>query len=301
MNVKSFAPITFEPAALNQPSPRQALGGGDTSQGQAAYASPARSSLHLVREQLSPWSQSSAKRLFDCTCVLLALPLLIPILLVIAFAVRFTSRGPILFLQKRMGRHGCTFTILKFRTLAHCQDATHNAVTTTDNQRFTPIGPFLRRWKLDEVPQLLNVLWGDMSLVGARPKLPEHQIADLEYRPGITGAATIAFAREEMLLARVPKDHLDTYYHTVILPAKHMLDTKYMSRATFFSDLYLIVNSLLRRWNSSAIDRLLSATALGTEAAQRESKGSFQAIAGTRIPTIRSGESVVAAEQYTEV
>ncbi len=301
MNVKLSAHANFEPTTLNRPSQRQACGGGDTSQEPKGSTFLARPSLHLVRERLSPWSQSGAKRLFDCTCVLLVLPLLIPILLVVALAVRFTSRGPILFLQKRVGRHGRTFTILKFRTLTYIQGTRHNAVTTTDNQRFTPVGPFLRRWKLDELPQLLNVLWGDMSLVGARPKLPEHQIADLEYRPGITGAATIAFAREEMLLAGVPKDHLDTYYHTVILPAKHMLDTKYMSRATFFSDLNLIVNSVLRRWNSSAINRLLAATALGTEVGQQEPKGSFQAIAGTRKPTVRSGESVVAAEQYTEV
>ena len=87
-------------------------------------------------------------------------------MLAITLAVRLTSSGPVLFLQKRMGRHGRSFTILKFRTLIHAADRTHHAVTTAGNQHFTPIGSFLRRWKLNELPQLLNVLWGDMSLVG---------------------------------------------------------------------------------------------------------------------------------------
>ncbi len=183
-------------------------------------------------------------------------PLLVPIYLAIAVAVRLTSSGPVLFLQKRVGRNGELFTILKFRTLVHSEDAAHHAVTTTENQRFTPVGPFLRRLKLDELPQLLNVLVGDMSLVGARPKLPEHQVSDLQYRPGITGAATYAFAREEKVLSRIPKHYLDTYYHTVILPAKRRLDEEYMAHATFRTDLKLIVNSVLRRWDDSVMDQL---------------------------------------------
>jgi lipopolysaccharide/colanic/teichoic acid biosynthesis glycosyltransferase len=151
-------------------------------------------SISLVQEQTISWSQSGTKRLFDFLCVLLVLPLLVPIYLVIALAVRLTSSGPVLFLQKRVGRHGKLFTILKFRTMTHSKDTAHHAVTTTENQPFTPVGPFLRRYKLDELPQLLNVLMGEMSLVGARPKLPEHQTVDLLYRPGITGAATFAFA-----------------------------------------------------------------------------------------------------------
>jgi lipopolysaccharide/colanic/teichoic acid biosynthesis glycosyltransferase len=102
-----------------------------------------------------------------------------------------------------MGSYGRTFKIVKFRTLEHCPESTHKSVTTAHNQRFTPIGPFLRRWKLDEFPQFWNVLKGDMSLVGPRPKIPGHQISQLQCRPGITGAATIAFAREENFLSGV--------------------------------------------------------------------------------------------------
>lgn len=208
-------------------------------------------------ELLSPWATSRAKLLFDCACVLMALPLLLPVFLVIAVAIRFTSPGPILFLQKRMGRHGQSFTIFKFRTIAHSPQSGRSEVTTVENQAFTPVGPFLRRFKLDELPQLLNVLRGDMSLVGPRPKLPAHQTVPLDCRPGITGAATIAFAREEQLLACLPTHELDAYYHSVILPAKFRLDAEYMSRATLFSDLRLIVDSAFRRWDCSVMRRLL--------------------------------------------
>jgi lipopolysaccharide/colanic/teichoic acid biosynthesis glycosyltransferase len=215
-------------------------------------------SLELPQEPLSPWSRSSAKRIFDCVCVLLSLPLLAPLLLAIGLAVRLTSSGPVFFLQKRMGRLGRTFTILKFRTMTDSTGKKRHAVTTTENQQFTSIGLFLRRWKLDELPQLLNVVWGDMSLVGARPKMLEHAIFDLQSRPGVTGAATIAFAHEAAVLANVPGDHLENYYFTVVLPAKRRLDVEYMAHATFLSDLELLFNTLLRRWDSSAMESALN-------------------------------------------
>lgn len=214
-------------------------------------------SLESDWQGLSPWSESVAKRVFDCTCVLLATPLLVPLMLLVGALVRVTSRGPVFFLQDRMGRHSQTFKIIKFRTMEHLQDAKHHPVTTTDNQRFTPVGPFLRRWKLDELPQVLNILLGHMSLVGPRPKLPEHHIADLSCRPGITGMATIVFASEELFLARIPKEHLQAYYHSFVLPMKQQLDAEYMARATFFSDLRIIVNSTLRRWGNSSFDHFV--------------------------------------------
>jgi lipopolysaccharide/colanic/teichoic acid biosynthesis glycosyltransferase len=200
---------------------------------------------------LSPWSCSAGKRLFDCACVLLSLPVLLPLMLAIAAAVRFTSPGPVLFLQKRMGRHGRAFTILKFRTLIHAAETAHDPNAATHQQCLTPIGPFLRRWKLDELPQLANVLAGHMSLVGPRPKLPEYVTLELPCRPGITGMATIVFAREERVLASVAKEHLNAYIHTVVLPAKWQLDAEYMARATFVSDLCLLVSTLLRRWDTA--------------------------------------------------
>lgn len=262
MNVGSIAQQSVEASEIEQ------LGFDQASISSAARQD--RATLFLVskraQEELSPWSQSTAKRLFDCFCVFLTLPLLLPLLLVIAIAVRLTSAGPVLFLQKRVGCHGRTFTILKFRTMMHDSDVRHHAVTTADNQPFTSIGPFLRRWKFDELPQIFNVLLGHMSLVGPRPKMPEHVMLDLPCRPGVTGAATIAFAREETILDRVPKHSLDAYYHKVILPTKRQLDADYMAQATFFSDLKLIVDSVLRRWDGSVADALLEAESFEAEA-----------------------------------
>ena len=183
--------------------------------------------------------------------------------------------------------------------MTHCEHFSHNPVTTTENQRFTPIGLFLRRWKLDELPQLLNVLVGDMSMVGPRPKLLEHQIADLSCRPGITGAATIAFAREEQILAQLPNHHLDDYYSSVILPFKHQLDVEYMARATFLSDLKLILDSALRRWDPSVIDRLLHAEVLLAEDNAHRSTVSVPAIVSIRVPSMTSDDSLVSEEQFT--
>ncbi len=206
----------------------------------------------------SPWSNSVARRVFDCAWVLLALPMVAPLCLAIAAAVRLTSDGPAFFLQERMGRYGRTFTIFKFRTMVHLADKTHHPVTTADNQLFTPIGRFLRRWKLDELPQLLNVLLGQMSLVGSRPRMPEHVISRLSCRPGITGLATIVFADEEVVLARVPPDQLDAFYLTVVLPVKRQLDARYMARATVLSDFQILVKSVLRRWDNAALEALIS-------------------------------------------
>jgi lipopolysaccharide/colanic/teichoic acid biosynthesis glycosyltransferase len=242
-------------------------------------APAALSTLTSRGMQLSPWSRSSAKRLFDCACIVPLMPLLVPVCLAIALAVRFTSSGPVFFLQKRMGRYGRTFTIVKFRTMIHSAGIAHQLITTESNQRFTPIGPLLRRWKLDELPQLMNVLWGDMSLVGPRPKIREHRISVLPCRPGITGAATIAFADEETALDRISKHQLDSWYQSMVLPAKRRLDSEYMARATFLSDLKLIVKSVMRRWDSSAIEDLAGTGALKTEDRMGRFNASVPAVA----------------------
>lgn len=203
--------------------------------------------------QESVWTRSGAKRTFDCVCVLAALPIAVPILVATALAVAASSRGPVLFIQQRVGRNGTHFPIVKFRTMEHVVSGAHHPVTTAANQRFTVVGPCLRRWKLDELPQLFNVLAGHMSLVGPRPKIPEHSRdqATLRFRPGITGAATLAFASEEKEMAGIPREMLDEYYHSVVLPAKSQLDAEYMASATFASDFRILVASVLRRWNNA--------------------------------------------------
>jgi XrtJ-associated TM-motif-TM protein len=236
--------------------------------------------FYPFRKGLSPWSGSAAKRAFDCGCVLLALPVLVPLALAIAAAVRLTSRGPVLFLQKRTGRHGRSFTIFKFRTIIHAAHGAHHPITTLDNQSFTPVGPFLRYWKLDELPQLANVLLGHMSLVGPRPKMPDHSIFELPCRPGITGMATVACAQEEVILARVPKDQLESYYHFVVLPAKGQMDAEYGARATLLSDIRLLIISVLRRWNPANAESFIAAALLEVQGTGTQSAADAPLAAG---------------------
>lgn len=207
----------------------------------------------MVTDGVSHWTRSSAKRVFDVVCVLAALPVLLPLIAIIAIAVRLTSRGPILFLQKRLGRDAMPFTIIKFRTMIHSDVMGSGSITTVNNKHITYVGRILRYWKLDELPQLFNVLRADMSLVGPRPKVPEQQVGYLRCRPGVTGAASIAFAREEVLLADIPKQRLGAYYNDIVLPLKQRLDDGYMARATFMSDLRLILKTVLRRWDSNRL------------------------------------------------
>ncbi len=208
------------------------------------------------RQGISRWMRSPAKRVFDTGCVLLTLPVLVPLGLLIAASVRVTSRGPVLFRQKRVGHHGRAFTILKFRTIIHAEGASQPLITTLNNQRFTLVGPILRRWKLDELPQLVNILLGEMSLVGPRPKIPEHTIFNVPCRPGLTGMATLACAEEEAMLSRVPHEQLESYYYNVLLPAKHEMDSEYLSRATLFTDLSILLRSALRQRTCASLTNL---------------------------------------------
>ena len=215
-----------------------------------------------VRSSLSRWSQSSAKRLFDLSCILCALPILLPLVILTSIAVRLTSRGSVLFRQQRIGRFGHPFTIYKFRTMPVANHAKGRPlVTTSVNQQFTPIGQFLRRWKLDELPQFINVLRGDMSLVGPRPKLATHQIAVPNCRPGITGRATLVFAREEDALAAIPAASLESFYGSVILPMKQALDDEYMGMATLGTDLTLLYGSVFRKEDDSDLTQVLNSHA----------------------------------------
>jgi lipopolysaccharide/colanic/teichoic acid biosynthesis glycosyltransferase len=196
--------------------------------------------------------QSSAKRLFDVALVLAALPFWLPLSLAVAILIRITTPGPVLFLQERVGRYGATFMILKFTTMV-ASDRQRGTITTGDDPAITAIGRFLRRWKLDEVPQFVNVLLGEMSLVGPRPKVPQQKADAPRCRPGITGAATIAFADEESLLAGIPKQELQTFFRDVLLPWKQYLDSRYLVQATFLSDLRLIVRTAFRRWEPAEL------------------------------------------------
>jgi lipopolysaccharide/colanic/teichoic acid biosynthesis glycosyltransferase len=200
----------------------------------------------IYSSKLSPWCASIWKRAFDLVCVIPALVLISPALGIIAIAVRLTSPGPVIFRQRRAGQNRKLFTIYKFRTMVEKAETIGPGHTATLDPRITPIGRFLRRFKLDELPQLYNVLRGNMSLVGPRPKLPNHERISMACRPGVTGAATLAFRYEARILCKVATSLLETFYQEHVIPLKTELDNDYMQRATFISDVLLLLATVLR-------------------------------------------------------
>ena len=181
------------------------------------------------------------KRLFDFAAALAGLVVLSPLMLVLAVLVRATSPGPALFIQERVGRQGRIFRCAKFRTMGAGGQA-QGTVTTAADARVTPLGRWLRRWKLDELPQLWNVLAGRMSFVGPRPDVPGY--ADrlqgddrriLELRPGITGPATLLFRDEERLLALAKNPQV--FNDAVVYPEKVRLNREYLEAGNFWRDL----------------------------------------------------------------
>jgi lipopolysaccharide/colanic/teichoic acid biosynthesis glycosyltransferase len=167
-------------------------------------------------------------------------------MLMIGLCVRLTSRGNALFSQSRVGRGGEMFRICKFRSMTENSGGyPGHGLTPQGDQRVTPFGRFIRRSKLDELPQFFNVLLGEMSLVGPRPKLRQYaEIMNLPYRPGITGPATIAFRREEELLQHVDAADMNRFYDQRIKPVKVRLDVCYMCKATPLSDLRMIASTV---------------------------------------------------------
>ena len=222
---------TYAPAAMSE------FGSGFPVIDEENLSSPA---------EVSFWANSRRKRVFDAALAATGLTLTLPLMAAVALAVKVSSRGPVLFRQERVGKHQAPFTILKFRTMRHDAEHSGPSVTCDGDRRTTRVGRVLRKLKLDELPQLVNVLRGDMSLVGPRPKLALHERLYLRCRPGITGAATLVFAREEELLARVPVEHVESYTVNVLNPMKARIDKEYAASASFRSDLRLLVRTFVR-------------------------------------------------------
>ncbi len=189
------------------------------------------------------------KRLFDMILSLSGLFILSPIFVIVSILIKSSSKGPLVFIQKRIGKHGRVFNAVKFRTM-YTDSEDRGSITSSVDKRITPVGRILRRYKLDELPQLVNVLFGNMSFVGPRPDVPGY--ADsltgeerrlLELRPGITGPATIFFRNEEELLSRA-KDY-KRYNDKVIWPAKVKINLRYLENYSIFSDIGYILITIL--------------------------------------------------------
>jgi lipopolysaccharide/colanic/teichoic acid biosynthesis glycosyltransferase len=183
------------------------------------------------------------RRAADFAGAALVSVLLAPILVGIGVLIALTDGPPILFRQTRVGKDGQPFLILKFRSMR--ESVAGPSVTTAGDARVTPVGRFLRKYKLDELPQFINVLRGDMSLIGPRPEVPDYVQFDdplwktvLSARPGITDVASLAFRDEEQLLRSVPD--ADGYYRTVLLPAKLRLNSLYLRSRSMGKDLRLL-------------------------------------------------------------
>jgi lipopolysaccharide/colanic/teichoic acid biosynthesis glycosyltransferase len=194
------------------------------------------------------FADAALRRLLDVIVAGVLLVALAPLLAVLALLVRATSPGPALFRQIRVGRNGRAFVLLKLRTMHADAAWAGPAITAGADPRITPLGARLRRAKLDELPQLWNVLWGDMSLVGPRPELPHYvwrytaaQRAVLRSRPGLTDPASLAWADEAASLATFA-DPERAYVETV-LPRKLALSLAYLERRTVWTDLAVVART----------------------------------------------------------
>jgi len=197
------------------------------------------------------------ERFFDATGSAAALLFLAPVLAGIALVIMLDDGPPVFFTQTRVGRNGRPFRIWKFRTM---RSGSHGGViTAAGDDRITSAGARLRKYKLDELPQLFNVFKGDMSLVGPRPEVPEHvhfEAAEwqtvLQVRPGITDPATLLYRDEELILgaSRDP----DTFYRESVLPAKLLLNIAYLVSRSFWLDLKLIFLTIRSSFFRESLD-----------------------------------------------
>lgn len=185
------------------------------------------------------------KRIFDITLSLFGLIILLPFMLIIAILIKIDSKGPVFFKQIRITKGGKEFKIFKYRTMKVGSDK-YSQITVGKDDRITKVGSFLRKYKLDEIPQLINVLIGDMSLVGPRPEVPKYvalytdeQKEILKVKAGITDYASIEFSDENDLLAS--EEDPEKAYIEKIMPKKIELNKKYLSEISILTDIKIIL------------------------------------------------------------
>jgi len=190
------------------------------------------------------------KRLFDITASLIGLIVLFPVFIIVSVLVKIFSEGPVFFVQKRIGKNGKVFQMIKFRSMAVIQSS-DSTISVKGDMRVTKIGAFLRKYKIDELPELFNVLKGEMSIVGPRPdvsgyadKLEEEYVLILELRPGITGPASLKYANEEEILA-LQEDPVK-YNDEIIYPDKVKLNLDYYYNNNLWIDIKIIFATIFR-------------------------------------------------------
>jgi lipopolysaccharide/colanic/teichoic acid biosynthesis glycosyltransferase len=191
-----------------------------------------------------------AKRLFDIVCSLLGLIVLSPLLLLVSVVVTLDSRGGVLFRQVRVGRDNKHFVLFKFRTMKVQPEHGLKLTVGNNDSRITRVGKVLRKFKIDELPQLINVFTGEMSLVGPRPEVPkyvamynEEQMKVLAVKPVITDYASIKFRNENELLAKA--EDPEQYYIDVVMPEKLALNSYYVKNRSFLLDIKLIFKTAI--------------------------------------------------------
>ncbi len=204
------------------------------------------------------------KRIFDFILAAAGLLVFAPLFILISLAILVTMGFPVFFTQTRIGRHGKPFRIIKFRSMITDADKKGLSITRGGDPRITPLGKSLRKTKLDELPQLINVLCGQMSFVGPRPETPEYvelyddqQRQVLTVRPGITDPATLAFRNEEEVLSQYEDTH--QAYVDIVMPQKLKINLEYLQTATLFTDLRIVlktINALFKTANSLPNDRI---------------------------------------------
>jgi lipopolysaccharide/colanic/teichoic acid biosynthesis glycosyltransferase len=189
-----------------------------------------------------------SKRGIDLVASCLALIALLPLFIIIALAIRLDSAGPILYRARRIGRNVREFALYKFRSMVVNADKQGPAITLYDDRRITRVGQLLRKSKMDELPQLINVIKGDMSLVGPRPEDPQYvalytqeQRKVLSVRPGITSAASVQY-RDEATLLTGPA--WEQHYINEIMPTKLSMDLQYLLRATIWTDIGILIRTV---------------------------------------------------------
>ncbi len=190
-------------------------------------------------------------RVFDTVASLGGIIILSPLLLISGLAVKVSSKGPILYSQERVGRYQKPFRIHKFRTMVQNADKMGAFVTVSNDQRITKVGRLLRKTKLDELPQLFNVLKGEMALVGPRPEVKEYvdyynenELQLLRLRPGITGLASIEYSQESELLDAA--DDVEKIYITSIMPEKHALNYACIRKLGFWNNIKILFLTLMK-------------------------------------------------------